>query len=164
MEEKNASAEASTETEEPKRTQLETELEAIGIKIKVSEENADKQWKTFAREYRITGVKAYSFLSEGLEIKTAIMCGDVEILEDGKGVSIIQTIRRPQADCPKKLTYAPPGVMQIAGQGTDTVTLSQKWTRIAAMCSGHNEGEFARWLYGRDRSLMETIAQLFSQV
>lgn len=138
------------------------ELSVLGIEVKISSETAESQWKAFAREYRIVGDKAENLAGIRAAMLTAIMAGDAEIGEDARGVFVKQFVARPQNGGPKELIYNPPTATHVARGGTDDVPLVQRWLRVAASLAGKNEGELATWLHGRDYSLMEMIAQLFT--
>lgn len=138
------------------------ELSDLGIEVTISAETAEKQWRTFAKEYRIVGDKAENLAGIKAAMLTAIMAGDAEIGEDARGVYVKQFVARPQNNGPKELIYNPPTATHVARGGTDDVPLVQKWLRVAASLAGKNEGELSVWLCGRDYSLMETIAQLFT--
>jgi hypothetical protein len=140
------------------------EFSDLGIDVQISAEVAEAQWKKFAREYRVVGLKADGLAGIKAAMISAIMAGDAEIGEDARGVFIKQFVARPQSGGPKELIYNPPSVVHVARGGTDDVALAQKWLRYAASSSGKNEGELSVWLVGRDYSLMETIAQLFTSV
>lgn len=138
------------------------EFADLGIKIQISQEVAEEQWRTFAREYRVVGNKAERLDAMKRDLVTAIMAGDVEIFEDSRGVCVKQFVVRPQNGGPKEIVYGPPNTTHVARGGTDDTPLSQKWARVAASMAGKNEGELSAWLAGRDYSLMETVAQLFT--
>lgn len=138
------------------------ELSDLGIEVTVSHETAEAQWKMFAREYRLVGERGTAFEAIRGAMITAIMVGDAQIEECPAGVAVRQFVKHPQGGCPKEIVYNPPSTIHVARGGTDDTPLSQKWCRVAASLSGNREGDFGAWLMGRDYSLMETIAQLFT--
>ncbi len=138
------------------------EFADLGIDVVVSQEIAEKQWGIFAREYRIVGDRAEAVKSIRSTMIAAIMAGDAEVFESESGVCIKQFIRHPRKGGPAELVYNPPTTIHVARGGTDDTPLAQKWARVAASLAGKSEGEVTAFLSGRDYSLMETIAQLFT--
>jgi hypothetical protein len=140
---------------------LKDELDELGIPTKISEETAAAQWKMFAKEYRLVGAKALAVEHLRYYLTIAIMVGDAEIMQTPAGVAIKQFVANPQNGGPKEITYNPPNSKHLAAGGTDQATLAERWCRIAASLSYHNEGQLNIWLTANDLKLMEAIAQLF---
>lgn len=138
------------------------ELEELGIKPKISQEQAEEQWRKVAREYRIVGEKADSFSGHKRDMIVGIMCGDLQVEEVAGGVAIRQFVAHPGPGCPGEILYNPPGPRQIAAGGTDVATATTRWVRVAAALSGQTEGALTLWLTGHDHSVMESIVQLFT--
>jgi hypothetical protein len=143
-------------------TDIRRELEELGLEVKIGQEVAEQQWQSFAREYRIVGEKAEALSSMKRDMVTAIMCGDVEMMQTAGGIAVKQWLSHRQNGAPESITYNPPNARHIASAGTDTATISTRWCRIAASLSGLNEGQLTLWLTGRDHTVMEGIVQLFT--
>ncbi len=140
------------------------ELEDLGLTVEFSTETAEAQWKMFAREYRIAGERAEGFAAFKRDLMAAIMCGDAEVIEVPAGVAIKQHVRHPLSNGPSEITYNPPNAATASAGGTDGVALTMKWCRVAAALAMKTDGQLVAWLAGRDYSLMEMIAQLFTTV
>ena len=143
---------------------LKDELAELGIETKLTQEVAEAQWKPFAKEYRLVGAKALAVEHLKYSLVISIMCGDAEIFTSGAGVGIKQFVSNPQNGGPKEITYNPPNSKHMAAGGTDSATLAERYCRIAASLSGHNEGQLTLWLSGNDMKVMEGIAQLFTSL
>jgi hypothetical protein len=137
------------------------ELEELGTKPKLTQEAAEAQWQKFVKEYRIVGAKALAVEHLKYYLTISIMIGDAEIFDSGAGPCIKQFVAHPQNGGPKEIVYNAPNSKNMAAGGTDAATISERWCRIAASLSGHNEGQLTMWLTSNDMKLMEAIAQLF---
>jgi hypothetical protein len=143
---------------------LGVQLEEAGVTPVITQLVATEQWKLLVREYRIVGDKADDLKRIKRDLIVAIMCGDAEVFEDSRGICVKQFVKRGGPGCPKELTYQPPNTTHVARGGVDETPLNQKWARVAASLAGCSEGEIATWLSGRDYTLMELVAQLFTSV
>ena len=140
------------------------ELDDLGYEKKpsLSAETAEKQWKTYAREYRVVGRKAEMLAALKDEIITAIMLGDLEIFEEETGIAVKQNLIHRPNGAPESVTYHSPNSANLVAAGTDVVTLTVRWRRIAASLARAEEGQMISWFYGQDLKNMELVVQLFT--
>ena len=138
------------------------DLEAIGLKVKISAETAEAAWKVYAREYRVVGKKADMLAALKDEVLTALMLGDLEFITDDSGVAIKQTLLHRQNAAPETIVYYPPTSQNLTAAGTDVVTLTVRWRRIAASLARAEEGQLIAWMAGQDLKNMELVVQLFT--
>jgi len=130
-----------------------------------TEEVALAQWALLEDEYCIEPEPEGQLKKIKAGFLAAIQKGRVEVLEDpNEGVIIRQhLLRSPLASGEKILTYRAPNASHIAttGIGKEVERANvMRWVSLAAAVTGVTEGMMTT-IKGGDRSLMETIAQLF---